>query len=142
MKNKEIQKITTKDGFMVPVYKDWDVETNEGYKPAMVYATYLNPGVEKDIIVHKQRTGYLACLFGAVRVEAYVNGQLEEHLLSFNDAKDKLDLLMVDPGTPLKFTNQLNQVSIILNCPSPAWHPDNEDTYKFTTWEEYLKWLD
>ena len=52
MKNKEIQKITTKDGFMVPVYKDWDSEINEGYKPAMVYATYLNPGVEKDIIVH------------------------------------------------------------------------------------------
>jgi hypothetical protein len=133
---KKIQKINTKDGFMVPVYRDWDKETNEGHVPKMVYTTYLNPGVEKDIILHKNRKTYITCIYGKVKVQIFKNNNIIEKELNFDDNENFIDLLIIDPNIPIKYKNISNNVSILLNCPSPSWHPKNEDTYKAKNWKD------
>ena len=139
MKNKKIQKIETKDGFMVPVYRSWDKLTNEGHVPEMVYATYLTKGVVKDVILHKERTGYMTCLYGKVRVEFYNGKEVRDIVLDFEGAESEMDLIILEPGTPIKISNISDDISIVLNCPSPSWHPENQDTFKFNSWEGYLE---
>jgi len=139
MKIKKIQKIKTKDGFMVPAYRDWDVATNEGHVPKMVYVTYLEPGVEKDIILHKNRKTYITCIHGKVSASSFQDGKEISHELNFENAIDEISLLIANPGEPLLFKNKSSGVSMLLNCPSPAWHPDNQDTYKYETWEDYVE---
>jgi len=133
IKIKKIKKIETKDGYMLPVYKDWEKDVNENHVPKMVYASYLLPGTKKDIILHKKRKTYIACIFGSVKVESLE----KEYILDFENCKDEINLLMAEPGVPLKFENNSENMSIILNCPSPSWHPDDEDTYKYKNWKEY-----
>ena len=142
MKNKKIQKIQTLDGFMVPIYRDWDKETNEGHIPKMVYATYLKPGVEKDIILHKERSAYISCIYGKVKAYTYENDKVVEHDLDFENSEESLNLLIIEPNIPLKLVNKSDSMSILINCPSPAWHPENQDTFKFKSWEDYLKCQD
>lgn len=133
IKIKKIKKIKTADGYMVPLYKNWEHEINEGHVPEMVYTSYLLPGVKKDIILHKKRKTYIACIFGSVKVES------KEQIfnLNFENCENEISLLIADPGVPLKFENNSENTSIILNCPSPSWHPDDEDTYKYKNWKEY-----
>ncbi len=120
---------------MVPIYRDWDTEINEGHVPRMVYATYLNKGVEKDIILHKNRKTYIACILGTVEVSSKSNNKERKVILSFEE-EEKINLLLADPGTPLKFKNIGNSTAILLNCPDPAWHPEDHDTYRFKDWSE------
>lgn len=127
---------------MVPAYRDWDIDINEGHIPKMVYATYLNPGVKKDIILHKKRRTYITCIYGKVNVTTYENGEKKSKILNFLDAENFLDLLIIDPGIPLKIDNMSEGLSILLNCPTPSWHPADEDTYKFKSWKDYIECLD
>lgn len=133
---KTIKKIQTKDGYMVPVYKNWDKITNEGHVPEMVYTSYLNPGVKKDIILHKNRKTYITCIFGKIKVETLENDKITEFLLDFDNKKDFINLLIIKPNIPICYTNMSENISILLNCPSPSWHPENEDTYKAKSWKE------
>lgn len=133
IKIKKVKKIETKDGFMVPVYKDWEKDVNENHVPKMVYASYLLPGTKKDIILHKKRKTYITCIFGSVKVESIG----VDYILDFENAKNEINLLIAEPSVPLKFENNSENMSIILNCPSPSWHPDDEDTYKYKNWKEY-----
>ena len=127
---------------MVPVYRDWDTTINEGHVPKMVYTTYLHPGVEKDIILHKKRKTYITCIYGNVKVTTYEEGKMQTSILNFSKAENLLDLLIIEPNIPIKIDNLSDHMSILLNCPTPSWHPDDEDTYKFKSWEEYDKCLD
>ena len=140
IRQKKIQKIKTQDGFMIPVYRDWDKETNEGHIPKMVYTTVLNKGVEKDIILHRNRSAYMTCISGHVVVYAMIKNRIVSYNLKFENENDFINLLIIENNIPIKIKNLSNSESIVLNCPSPAWHPDNQDTIKFKTWEEYKIW--
>lgn len=120
---------------MVPIYRDWDHDINEGHSPKMVYATYLNEGVEKDIILHKRRKTYITCILGEVEVTSISKDEISKEILSFND-EGCINLLLAEPGTPLRFKNLSKGVSILINCPDPSWHPQNTDTYKYKDWKE------
>lgn len=135
---KKAKKIITKDGYMIPIFRDWDVELHEGHQPKMVYATTLNPRVKKDIILHKKRTSYLCCIDGIVELELLINGQIHRRVLdSASDEQDNIELVIIQPNVPFRLTNYSeDQVAILINCPSPAWHPDDEDTIKFVDWSQ------
>lgn len=140
MNKKKIQKIKTDDGFMIPIYRDWDSQINEGHVPKMVYSTVLNPGVAKDIIYHERRTSYITCVFGEVVVETLENGVLDSSLMSTFDY-ECVDLLIVGKSVPLRIINSSNTShAVVINCPSPSWHPDDQDTIKFKSWEEFKRW--
>jgi hypothetical protein len=133
---KKIQKIKTNDGAMIPIYRDWDININKNHRPKMVYATTLNPGIDKDIILHERRSGYMTCIQGSVRVEILNNNIIEEVILDFDNSENEINLLLIEPNTPVKICNTSKGVSIIINCPDPSWHPDNEDTLKFKKWSD------
>ena len=125
---------------MVPVYRDWDLDINDGYVPRMIYTTTLNPGVVKDIILHENRKAYMTCISGHVLVEALIDDSIQNYNLKFENEKDFINLIIIENNIPVRIKNLSESESIILNCPSPAWHPENQDTIKFKSWEEYRKW--
>ena len=137
---KNIQKMKTNDGHMLPVYRDWDIDTNCGHTPKMVYITSLFPGVEKDIILHERRSAYMTCIAGCVSLEAMINDQFENFILDFDGADDQVNLIIIPKNVPIKLRNLSKQTSIILNCPNPSWHPDDQDTIKFKSWSDFNKW--
>ena len=137
---KKIQKISTPDGNMVPIFRDWDFDTNLGHKPKMVYATSLDPGIEKDIILHERRTAYITCIQSAARVDALLTGKIHEIELDFENSNDQINLLLIPSNVPIKIYNVSKNTSILINCPNPSWHPDDPDTIKFKDWSEYKKW--
>ena len=57
-----------------------------------------------------------------------------------DNEKDFINLIIIENNIPVRIKNLSESESIILNCPSPAWHPENQDTIKFKSWEEYRKW--
>jgi len=135
-KIKKIQKIETVDGNMIPIYRDWDHEINLYHQPKMVYATTLKPGVTKDIILHERRSAYMTCIQGSVKIELLVNNCLEEVVLDYENSKNEINLLLISPGIPIKIHNMSDDLSIIINCPDPAWHADDPDTIKFKNWSD------
>lgn len=133
---KKIQKIKTSDGSMIPIYREWDFDTNKHHQPKMVYATTLNPGINKDIILHERRSGYMTCIQGSVKVEIMNESAIEEVILDYENSENEINLLLIEPNVPIRICNNSSNVSIIINCPDPSWHPDNQDTLKFKNWSD------
>ena len=38
-----LERFETKEGHMIPIYKDWESDLHGGHVPKMVYVTTLNP---------------------------------------------------------------------------------------------------
>lgn len=131
-----LQFIETSEGTMFPIYRNWD-EWHGGHEPKMVYATTILPGVKKDIILHERRTALLTAIQGDVLLRYKLPGQTcinsvwlrNEHLKCSNVVK-------IDPDIPIELTNGSDITAVVINAPSPAWHPDDIDTKKFKTWQE------
>jgi hypothetical protein len=140
VKLKKIQKIKTSDGQMIPIFRDWDVETNEGHLPKMVYATTLLPGIKKDIILHQKRSSYMTCIQGSVKIEYMQDQQINDVVLDAECDDDWIDLVLFSPNIPIQIENTSEETAIIINCPSPSWHPDDQDTIKFKNWSEFRQW--
>lgn len=140
LKLKKIQKIKTPDGHMIPIYRNWDHETNEGHEPKMVYATTIEPGIEKDIILHERRVAYMTCVQGVVELEAYVDNTTQLFTLNSEEVDGNIDLAIVPANVPIKLSNVGQTLAVVINCPSPSWHPTDPDTIKFKNWSEFKKW--
>lgn len=129
----ELQVIETPDGQLVPVYKDWE-EWHDGYEVKMAYHTSIRPGVSKGPILHERRRGLMSCISGDVSVVCLVNGKLKTYKLSSGNRKY---ILLIPENTPnMIINNSKSQDAIIMNLPDKSWHPDDEDTIKFESWEE------
>ena len=137
---KKIQKIKTPDGNMILIYRDWDLSTNDGHVPKMVYATTLDPSIKKDIILHQRRTSYLTCIQGTIKIEFMEDNVIKEVILDASSSNEYIDLALISPNIPIKLENMCNNISIVINCPSPSWHPDDQDTIKFKNWSDFTQW--
>lgn len=140
LKLKKIQKIKTFDGHMIPIFRDWDHSVNEGHLPKMVYATTLERKVKKDIILHEKRTSYLTCIQGSVKIEFMEDNEIKEAILDATIYNDSIDLALISPNIPIQLENLTDETAIIINCPSPSWHPDDQDTIKFKSWSDFKQW--
>ena len=128
----ELDVIRTPDGFLTPVYKDWE-DWHAGYEVKMVYYTTIGPGISKGPILHERRRGFMSCISGVASVVCLVNGKLKTYKLVDGDKKF---ILLIPEGTPNMIVNESDESeAIILNLPSKAWHPEDEDTIKFESWE-------
>lgn len=121
------------------IFRDWD-EFHDNYEPKMVYATTLKPETSKGPILHKERSYYLTAISGEVTVELInENGQIEKIDLK-NQKEDEFRVLIIKPNNPIRILNlSTTETAVIINCASKAWHPDNQDTWKWNSWEEYFK---
>ncbi len=139
---KKIQKIKTHDGYMIPIYRDWDYQINERHIPKMVYATMLESNIEKDIILHERRSTYMTCIQGTIEFETYnIDGTIKKYFLSSKeDVNGLINLIIATANTPIKLSNLTNELAIVINCPDHSWHPDDTDTIKFKNWSEFKAW--
>lgn len=138
----QIQKIdvkSTHEGKMFPIFRDWD-SIIPGYKPHMVYATTLNPNLTKGPILHEKRTGYMTAIGCHTTIEYLDNNVIREEKLC-NESGDSF-IIIIPAGIPIRIKNiSENNISIIINLPDIAWHPENQDTLKFENWEECLNYV-
>lgn len=135
---KDVEKIETGDGALFPIYRDWD-EWHDGYVPKMSYVTTINPEVTKGPILHKKRRHYITALTGIIRLSCLIDGELQSYMLLDEEKQSRIAL--IPENTPITLENlSSSEVATVLNLPSRAWHPDDEDTYKFQNWEEVKKW--
>jgi hypothetical protein len=136
------KKINTNEGNLFMVFRDWD-EFHEGYQPKMVYATTINPRTSKGPILHKQRDYFLTAISGKIAIELLDKHDQLITVNLFNDNKDEFNILMIESGNPIRILNLSDyEVATVINCASKAWHPNNQDTWKWNSWEEYKSQLE
>lgn len=132
----EAEVIKTPDGVLMPVYKDWE-EWHGGYEVKMVYCTTIAPNTSKGPILHEQRRGLMTCIQGDVSVTCLVDGVLQNFKLT---DKAKKYTLIIPKNMPNLITNHSTDTeAILLNLPDRSWHPEDQDTQKFLSWEDYFK---
>ena len=131
-----LEKYETSEGSMMPIYRDWD-DSHNGHSPKMVYATTMNPSTNKGPILHMERYEFVTAISGVVNVELMIDNKFV--IYSLRDREGNSNILKIPPGIPKIFSNiSKDECAVIINAPSKAWHPDNPDTFKFTSWEEYV----
>lgn len=134
----ELEKIETNEGQLWPLYRDWD-EWHHGYHPKMAYVTTIGPGQKKGPILHKERKYYITALSGNLVLTCFLHETFQHYPLC--DEKGRSKIALIPEGVPIVLENfSKTDVATIINLPSKAWHPDNQDTYKFNSWAEYLEW--
>jgi hypothetical protein len=134
-----LKEIKTQEGSLFMIFRDWD-DFHNSYEPKMVYVTTMKPCSTKGPILHKERKYYLTAITGDVSVEI-LNEKKEIETISLRKENDEsFNVLMLEPNIPIKLINSsLDKEATIINCASKAWHPENQDTWKWNSWEEYFK---
>lgn len=129
--------IQTSEGTLFPIYRNWDA-WHHGHEPKMVYATTILPGVRKDIILHERRTAMITAIQGNVKLRCRLpNSHLIYEVWLRNEDTEESNVVKIEPGIPIELINDSKNTAIVINAPNPSWHPDDPDTIKFKTWEEY-----
>jgi dTDP-4-dehydrorhamnose 3,5-epimerase-like enzyme len=130
----ELKKIPTRDedgnpnGFVVPI---WNVLEND-YRPAQVYLTAVAPGSVKGPHLHKVRTGRFVCVSGNVRIVTRVGDNYREY---WTGEDCGYALVTVPTGVPAAIYNRSSdKTALVLNMPTPAWSPDNQDEWPVHDW--------
>jgi hypothetical protein len=135
----------TPEGIMMPIYHDYNMWF-QGHIPKMCYVTTMAPGSSKDIILHQRRTACLTAVTGNVVLfyadqDADIVRRISMNIENNDDDKGTTCATMVPPNTAISLTNMSDKTTaIIINLPSPAWRPNDEDTTKFKGWQEYFSW--
>lgn len=133
---KQLEVIKTPDGELFPVYRDWD-EWHDGHVPKMAYITTMRANAKKGVILHRKRTAYITAVSGHVHLE-YFDKELKTQQLSDEDT-DQHWIMKIPPGIPILLVNNSANAATVLNLPTPSWHPDDQDTYKFNDWTSYFE---
>lgn len=138
----ELPIIKTGEGEMFPIYRNWDTWHGD-HVPKMAYVTTMKPWSKKGTILHKKRTAYLTATSGKVMLTwcpegvSNLNGLQRVSLIELD--AEQFRIVMIPPGIAISLENFSDNVATILNLPTPSWHPDDEDTYKFTSWTDYFE---
>lgn len=133
----------TPEGIMMPIYHDYNAWF-KGHIPKMCYVTTLVPGSSKGVILHQRRTACMTAVTGNVELFYADNDDDVIRRVNLNIEENNEDtsfVTIVHPNTAISLANTSDKTTaIIINLPSPAWHPDDEDTMKFKGWQEYFAW--
>jgi len=140
IKIKNFQKIKTEEGELFTIFRDWD-SFHDNYVPKMVYATTIKPGLSKGPILHKERKYFITAISGEVDVEIFSFETKELKKINLRkQGEDEYSILLIDPGVPIRIINSSNdETATVINCPSKSWSPENPDTWKWKSWEEFFK---
>lgn len=125
-------KIPTKDregkanGFLIPIFNVHEGFLPEENYPKQVYLTVCDPGQVKGPHLHHKRWGHFTCIRGNLRIVVRVESGYEEY---FSGEKYGFATIVVPPGIPAALQNIGSEPAYILNMPSPAWHPKDQDEH-------------
>ena len=125
-------KIVTKDiwgcvnGFLVPIFNVHDRRIHPDQYPQQVYLTVVAPGRAKGPHLHLKRWGLFTCIKGNVRIVVKTPEGDEEY---FSGERHEFATIQVPAGTPALLVNVGDEDAYVLNMPSPAWRPDDQDEH-------------
>lgn len=125
----------TINGYVVSLWKDW-----ENFLPKAPQQMYLNvcfPHSIKGPHLHMQRWGQFATISGKGRfIVKYGENDYEKIDV---DASQNPGFIIIPAGTPCAIQNPYDEMFVLANLPSPAWHPDNQDENSVIFDAEVLK---
>jgi hypothetical protein len=132
-------KILTKDangkenGYLVTL---WNCNEHD-WRPDQVYVTVIDVGCVNGPDLHRKRCGRFKCIAGNVEIitrrakHPETNG-LYQRQRSGDDYE--YALIEVPPGVPSQIRNVDSVPAIVINMPTPAWRPDDQDEWKVEEW--------
>ncbi len=117
------------NGYLVPIYNVHDRlpgGESDGAEPQQVYCTAIAPHAIKGPHLHHVRTGRFTCLHGNVRLVVKTPAGYDEY---FSGQDHDYLTVEVPPGVAVALQNLGGSDALVLNMPSPAWHPDMHDEH-------------
>ena len=91
-----------------------------------MYLTVVSPGAVKGPHLHLKRWGLFARIKGNVKIIVKTSGGYEE---VFSGATHGLATVQLPAGIPAALKNVGDEDAYVLNMPSPAWKPDDQDEH-------------
>jgi dTDP-4-dehydrorhamnose 3,5-epimerase len=129
---KKNSKIVTKNksgkenGCLIPIINVHDKFVADEQWPKQVYCTVVKLGEIKGPHLHYKRRGLFTCVRGNVKVVLRVDGEYQKY---FSGDDYAYQTIQVPAGIPAALVNIGEIDAYILNMPSPAWHPDDQDDW-------------
>lgn len=133
------------NGWLLPIFNVHDEIITPERHPQQVYLTVVSPSEIKGPHLHLKRWGLFTCIRGNVKIVARVDNRYEEYL---SGEQYDFATIQVPAGVPAAIQNIGTEEAYVLNMPSPAWQPHDQDEhsvsfgdYTFTWPEKYSKCL-
>ena len=122
------------NGFLVPIYNDYESPINPAQKPCQVYLTVVAPRAIKGPHLHMQRWGLFTCIKGNIKIIIQTPKGYEDH---FSGEDHEFKTVQVPAGLGAALQNTGDVEAYVLNMPSPAWTPENPDDH-LVSFEDYV----
>ena len=130
MTSRANRKVITRDadgkenGYLVSIYNNND--KLEGHEPSQVYLTVAKPGTIKGPHLHHIRKGCFTCIKGNVRIVTKTATGYEIH---YSGEDHDYTSVLIPTGVPAAIQNIGLEDAFILNMPTPAWTPTQNDDH-------------
>jgi dTDP-4-dehydrorhamnose 3,5-epimerase len=115
------------NGFLVPIMNVHETFIDSEQWPQQVYLTVACPGEVKGPHLHKKRWGLFTCVKGNIKIVLRNDGAYQEY---FSGEDYGYSTVQVPAGIPAALVNIGGSDAYILNMPSPAWQPDDQDEWE------------
>ena len=114
------------NGYLIPIYNDHESPISKEQRPCQVYLTVVAPGAVKGPHLHMKRWGLFTCIKGNIKIVVRTPNGYKEF---FSGENHGYQTVQVPAGWPSALQNQGNIEAFVLNMPSPAWTPDDQDDH-------------
>jgi dTDP-4-dehydrorhamnose 3,5-epimerase-like enzyme len=135
---KKTPRIETRDsagwpnGFLLPIYNVHEPFLDPAQHPKQVYCTVVAPRSAKGPHLHLKRWALFTCILGNVDIIVRAANDIYE-TYSSGDLND-FQTVQVPAGFANAIVNRGDQPAYVLNMPSPAWRPDDQDDHPVHGW--------
>jgi dTDP-4-dehydrorhamnose 3,5-epimerase-like enzyme len=119
------------NGFLVPLYNLYEGFLSPEQRPEQVYLTVCRAGAHKGPHLHLKRWGYFTCIRGNVRIVARL---ADGYDAAYTGEDHAFQTVEVPAGVPAVIENVGGEDAYVINTPSPAWRPDDQDDHPVTDW--------
>lgn len=123
----------TPKGFLVPIFNVHDGVIAPAQYPQQVYLTVVAPNSIKGPHLHQKRWGLFTCIKGNVKVVVRTPAGYEEY---WSGEDHHYTSVQIPPSVPAALQNGGSEDAYVLNLPSPAWRPDDQDEHD-VVFEDY-----
>ena len=114
-----------KNGFLVPIYNNNEINLPKNYSPKQVYLTTVKAGKIKGPHLHYKRDAFFTCIKGDVRIVIKTGGEYKSF---YSGENFEYQSIFVPKGIPAAIQNISKSEAYLINMPNPAWtHGMNDE---------------
>jgi len=138
-------KISTKNdegesnGWLVPLFNVHESKIDIEQHPRQVYLTVIASREVKGPHLHLKRWGLFTCIRGNAKIVVCTEKGYEEYLTGEDY---EFATIQIPAGMPAAMQNMGDEEAYMLNMPSPAWHPDDQDEHTISFDDYTFTWPD